>query len=388
MITTVRMPVAPSPRRLLHPAALRRRVEELLAQADVAINGERSWDIRVHDEGLYARVLAQGSLGLGESYMDGWWDCDHLDEFFRRVLEAQLDRRVKPTTDALRVARARLLNRQRQGKAYEIGRRHYDIGNDLYERMLDSRMIYSCGYWKKAATLDEAQEAKLDLVCRKLDLAPGMRVLDIGCGWGGAARFAAERYGVEVLGITVSREQARFAEALCRGLPVEIRLQDYRDLEGSFDRVLSLGMIEHVGPKNYRTYMEVVCSCLRSDGLFLLQTIGGNRSVRRANAWTDRYIFPNSVLPSARQITSAAEELFVLEDWHSFGPDYDKTLMCWHRNFEAAWPSLRDKYGERFYRMWRYYLLSSAGGFRARTSQLWQIVFSPRGVPGGYRTVR
>jgi cyclopropane-fatty-acyl-phospholipid synthase len=388
MITAVRMPVAPSPRRLLHPAALRRRIEELLAQADVAINGERSWDIRVHDEGLYARILAQGSLGLGESYMDGWWDCDQLDEFFRRVLEAQLDRKVKPTTDALRVARARLLNRQKLGKAYEIGRRHYDIGNDLYERMLDARMIYSCGYWKKAATLDEAQEAKLDLVCRKLDLAPGMRVLDIGCGWGGTARFASERYGVEVLGITVSNEQARFAEALCRGLPVEIRLQDYRKLEGCFDRVLSLGMIEHVGPKNYRTYMEVVRRCLRSDGLFLLQTIGGNRSVRQANAWTDRYIFPNSVLPSARQITSAAEERFVLEDWHSFGPDYDKTLMCWHRNFEAAWPSLRDKYGERFYRMWRYYLLSSAGGFRARTSQLWQIVFSPGGVPGGYESVR
>ena len=388
MMAAVRLPAAPSPRRLLHPAALRRRVEELLAQADVAINGERPWDIRVHDEALYARVLAQGALGLGESYMDGWWDCDQLDEFFRRVLTAELDRKVRPTADVLQVARAKLLNRQKPGRAYEIGRRHYDIGNDLFERMLDSRMIYSGGYWKEAATLDDAQEAKLDLVCRKLYLAPGMKVLDIGCGWGGTARFAAERYGAEVVGITVSKEQARLAAALCRGLPVEIRLQDYRDLEGSFDRVLSLGMIEHVGYKNYRTYMELVRGCLRSDGLFLVQTIGGNRSVTRANAWTERYIFPNSVLPSAKQITAAAEGAFVLEDWHSFGPDYDKTLMCWHQNFETAWPALRKKYGDRFYRMWRYYLLSSAGGFRARTSQLWQVVFSPNGVPGGYRSVR
>lgn len=320
--------------------------------------------------------------------MDGWWDCDQLDEFFRRILAAELDRQVKPTTDLLRVAKAKLLNRQKPRRAYEIGRRHYDIGNELYERMLDSRMIYSCGYWKDAATLDEAQEAKLDLVCRKLELAPGMRVLDIGCGWGGTARFAAGRFGVEVVGITVSKEQARFADNLCRGLPIEIRLDDYRDLNGTFDRVLSLGMIEHVGNKNHRTYMEVVRRCLRDDGLFLLQTIGGDRSTSRSNAWTDRYIFPNSVLPSAAQITSAAEGLFVLEDWHSFGPDYDKTLMSWHRNFEAAWPALREKYGDRFYRMWRYYLLSSAGGFRARTTQLWQVMFSPKGVPGGYRATR
>ncbi|MGD8868248.1 MAG: cyclopropane fatty acyl phospholipid synthase [Gemmatimonadales bacterium] len=388
MIASVKLPAVSARRLGLHPAALRRRVEELLAKADVAINGVRPWDIRVHEDGLYARVLAEGALGLGESYMDGWWDCDQLDEFFRRILAAELDRQVKPTADLLRVARAKLLNRQNPRRAYEIGRRHYDIGNDLYERMLDERMIYSCGYWKDAATLDEAQEAKLDLVCRKLGLTSGMRVLDIGCGWGGTARFAAERYGVEVMGITVSKEQASHAEELCRGLPVEIRLQDYRDLEGLYDRVLSLGMIEHVGYKNYRTYLEAVRRCLGDDGLFLVQTIGGNASVTRTNAWTERYIFPNSMLPSAQQITEAAEGLFVLEDWHSFGADYDKTLLSWHRNFEAAWPALRKEYGDRFYRMWRYYLLSSAGGFRARSTQLWQIVLSPKGVPGGYRSVR
>lgn len=367
---------------------LRGRIESLLALADVRIDGARPWDIGVHNERLYARVLAEGALGLGESYMDGWWDCERLDQFFQRILRARLDRRVRPTRELISVARAKLINLQKPSRAFEIGQRHYDIGNDLYERMLDARLIYSCGYWKNASTLDEAQEAKLDLVCRKLYLAPGMRVLDIGCGWGGTARFAAERYGVEVVGITVSEEQARYARDMCRGLPVEIRLQDYRDVQGAFDRVLSLGMFEHVGCKNHRTYMRLVRDRLKEDGLFLLHTIGGNRSVTRANPWTDRYIFPNSVLPSVAQIAGAAEGLFVLEDWHSFGADYDRTLMRWHANFEAAWPELKDRYGERFGRMWRFYLLSSAGGFRARTNQLWQIVLSPRGVLGGYTPLR
>jgi len=374
------------------PAALRRdprqTVERLLSLADVKIDGDRPWDIQVHDEAFYARVLAEGALGLGESYMDGWWDCERLDELFRRVLLARLETKVRPRTELPSVVRARILNLQRRARAFRIGERHYDIGNELFQRMLDPLMIYSCGYWADAATLREAQEAKLDLVCRKLGLRPGMRVLDIGCGWGGTAQYAAERYGVEVVGITVSEEQVKLAREVCRGLPVEIRLQDYREVDESFDRVLSIGMFEHVGTKNYRTYMRVVRNCLKDEGLFLLHTIGGNRSVTRTNAWTDRYIFPNSVLPSAKQIATAIEGLFVLEDWHNFGPDYDRTLMCWFENFDAAWDVLKDQYDERFYRMWKYYLLSSAGSFRSRTSQLWQVVLSPRGVLGGHRSVR
>jgi cyclopropane-fatty-acyl-phospholipid synthase len=249
-------------------------------------------------------------------------------------------------------------------------------------------MIYSCGYWKDAATLDEAQEAKLDLVCRKLGLQPGMRVLDIGCGWGGTAQFAAERYGVSVVGVTVSAEQAAYARRLCEGLDVEIRLADYRTPDGTFDRVLSIGMFEHVGYKNYAEFMRVVRRRLADDGLFLLHTIGGNRSVKRSDPWTDRYIFPNSMLPSARQIAATIEGTFVLEDWHGFGPDYDRTLIEWHRNVERHWPELEAKYGERFRRMWTYFLLSSAGGFRARKNQLWQLVLSPHGVPGGYCAAR
>ncbi len=365
-------------------SSFRARVDELLALAGVRIGGERPWDLHVHDDRLYARVLAEGSLGLGESYMDGWWDCPQLDEFIHRVLAAELDTRVQPWTDALHVLRARLVNLQRPGRAFRIGRHHYDIGNDLFSRMLDRRMIYSCGYWKDAATLDEAQEAKLDLVCRKLGLEPGMKVLDIGCGWGGTARYAAERYGVSVVGVTVSVEQASWARRLCEGLDVRILLEDYRKVAGTFDRVLSIGMFEHVGYKNYATFMGIVRRHLADDGLFLLHTIGGNRAARRTDRWTDRYIFPDSHLPSARQIAAAIEGRFVLEDWHGFGPDYDQTLLCWHRNVERHWPDLRDRYGERFHRMWTYFLLSRAGGVRARKNQLWQLVLSPHGVRGGY----
>jgi len=367
---------------------IRTAAEQLLGLAGIAIDGDRPWDMRVHDERLFARVLAEGSLGLGESYMDGWWDAEQLDAFIARVLGAELDTKVQPWKEVLGVVWARVVNLQRRGRAFQIGRHHYDIGNDFFSRMLDKRMIYSCGYWNDASTLDQAQEAKLDLVCRKLGLRPGMRVLDIGCGWGGTAAFAAERYGVSVVGITVSQEQAKVARETCRGLPVEIRLQDYRDLDATFDRVLSIGMFEHVGRKNYDTFMRVVRSHLADEGLFLLHTIGGIRSVTRTDPWTERYIFPNAMLPSARQITAAIEGRFVLEDWHSFGPDYDTTLMHWHRNVETHWSELADRYDERFHRMWTYFLLSSAGGFRARKNQLWQLVLSPHGVAGGYRAPR
>jgi cyclopropane-fatty-acyl-phospholipid synthase len=367
---------------------LRSRIAELLAQAHVAIDGDRPWDIQVHDERLYARVLADGELGFGESYMDGWWDCERLDELVHRVLRAELDTRIRPAKDVLRLLWAKLVNLQSPGRAFHIGRHHYDLGNDLFRCMLDRRMIYSCGYWADAGTLDEAQEAKLDLVCRKLGLEPAMRVLDIGCGWGGTAAFAAERYGVSVVGTTVSEEQARHARELCRGLDVEIRLEDYRSLQGRFDRVLSIGMFEHVGYKNYGTFLRVVRDHLADDGLLLLHTIGGNRSVTKTGPWTERYIFPNSMLPSARQISAALEGRFVIEDWHNFGADYDRTLMAWHRNVEEHWSELQGRYDERFHRMWRFYLLSSAGGFRARKNQLWQLVLSPRGVSGGYRAPR
>jgi cyclopropane-fatty-acyl-phospholipid synthase len=362
----------------------RKKIEQLLSLADVRINGGRPWDIKVYNEKLYPRVLAEGSLGLGEAYMDGWWDCDELDGLICRILKANLDDKVNPRKECLYYLKARIFNLQKPSSCFIDCQRHYDIGNDLYNFMLDRFRIYSCAYWKNASTLDEAQEKKLDLVCRKLMLKPGMRVLDIGCGWGGTAKFIAENYDVEVVGVTVSKNQAGFAEKFCEGLPVTIRLEDYRSIEGVFDRIVSIGMIEHVGYKNYKTFMTVARRSLKEDGLFVLQTIGGNRSIKKTDPWISRYIFPNSLLPSAKQLTDAIEKLFVLEDWHNFGQDYDKTLMHWFQNFHNNWHRLKDKYGERFYRMWKYYLLSSAGAFRARDNQLWQIVLSPNGTPGGY----
>lgn len=366
-----------------------KKLQALLSLADVTINGERPWDMQVHNRKLFHRVLSNGSLGLGEAYMDGWWDCERIDEFVCRVLKARLDTKINPWRECFSYLKARILNLQKPASCLFICRHHYDIGNDLYLSMLDKRQIYSCGYWERASCLDGAQEAKLDLVCRKLLLEPGMRVLDIGCGWGGTAKYMAEKYQAQVVGITLSGNQATYAREVCAGLPVEIRLVDYRSIREVFDRIVSIGMIEHVGYKNYRRYMKTVFRCLKGDGLFLLQTIGGNKSVRKSDPWISKYIFPNSMLPSAKQLTRAMESLFVLEDWHSFGPDYDRTLMQWYENFQAGWETLREKYGERFYRMWKFYLLSCAGSFRARVNQLWQIVLSPNGsAPGRYSASR
>ncbi len=360
------------------------RLGQLLADADVRVDGDRPWDMRVHDERLPARVLSGGSLALGESYMDGWWDAGSLDGLLFRLLDAGIDRKVHGFADLRIAVLARLFNLQRGQRSYAVGERHYDIGNDLYAAMLGRRLVYSCGYWRGAADLDAAQVAKLDLCCRKLGLRPGMRLLDIGCGWGELLKFAAERYGVSGVGVTVSREQAAFATRLSDGLPVEVRVQDYRELDERFDRIVSVGMFEHVGVKNYEAYFDVARRCLADDGLFLLHTIGGNASRTHTDPWIGKYIFPNSMLPSAAQVTRALEGRFVIEDWHNFGADYDRTLQAWRDNVEAAWPSLPERYDERFRRMWRYYLAGSMASFRARLIQLWQLVLSPRGVPGGY----
>ena len=361
---------------------------KLLKNADIKVNGNRPWDIKVHKEEFYKRFLSQGSLGLGESYMDGWWDCKKLDEFFNKIFSAKIDKKVIPLSLKLHIAKSKIFNLQSKSRAFQIGKHHYDKGNDLYKAMLDKRLTYTCGYWKKTKTLDQAQEAKLDLVCKKLNLKPGQKILDIGCGWGSFAKYAAEKYKVKVVGITVSKEQIALSKKLCKGLPIEIRFQDYRKVNEKFDHIVSLGMFEHVGVKNYRKYMEVVHKCLKDDGLFLLHTIGGNESRITGDPWLLKYIFPNSMLPSIKQIGESIEGLFVMEDWHNFGADYDKTLMAWLANFRKNWNKIKKNYDDRFYRMWKYYLLGCAGIFRTRRNQLWQIVLSKKGVPKGYNSIR
>jgi cyclopropane-fatty-acyl-phospholipid synthase len=360
----------------------------LLASANITINGNGPYDIQVHNEEFYARAIREGAMGVGESYMDNWWDCEHLDGFFDATLRAKLDSQLKGSPFLLfQVLLSKLINFQTKKRSLEVGRKHYDLSNKLFEKMLDSRMNYTCGYWKEAKTLEDAQLAKLDLTCQKLLLKPGMRLLDIGCGWGGMAKYAAEKYDVEVVGITISQEQYEYAKNSCAGLPVDIRFQDYRDLNETFDRIVSLGMFEHVGHKNYFTYMQKVRSCLKDDGIFLLHTIGDNIT-EIPNKWITRYIFPYGMLPSIKLIGKSIENLFVLEDLHNFGADYDKTLMAWHERFMANWNDIKSEYDERFKRMWNYYLLSCAGGFRSRGMQLWQIVLSKEGIRGGYQAPR
>lgn len=371
-------------------------IEELFAIASVQINGHQPWDIQVHNNRFYERLLTHGSLGLGEAYMDGWWDSASLDQFFFRIIRTNLGEYLLRDVRFLKAILQtklyhlvnRLINFQSPARAFEVGQKHYDIGNDLFRVMLDPLMNYSCGYWRNSDNLADAQIAKLKLACDKLQLQPGMRVLDIGCGWGSFAKFAAENYGVSVLGITVSEKQAEHAKMRCADLPIEIRIQDYRLVNEKFDRICSIGMFEHVGYKNYRTYMQVASRCLNDDGLFLLHTIGSHISLTATDKWINKYVFPNGMLPSVKQISAAIEKLFVMEDWHNFSTDYDKTLLAWHANFIQHWPGLKNNYDERFYRMWNYYLLSCAGAFRARDMQLWQTVLSKQGMLGGYCSIR
>jgi cyclopropane-fatty-acyl-phospholipid synthase len=371
-------------------------VKTLLISAGVEVNGQNDADIQIKHPDFYKRVLRDGSLGMGESYMDGWWDVKRMDELTCRILYASLQNKANSMNSIFQYWIALINNPGKKSKAFEVGQKHYDIGNDLFQKMLGKRMAYSCAYWKDAENLDDAQEAKLELICRKLNLKPGMRILDIGCGWGSFCKYVAENYNAEVVGITVSKEQADYAAEDCKALNVKIKLQDYRDLykeiiqnkEKLFDRIVSVGMFEHVTFKNYRTFMSAVYNLLAENGLFLLHTIGANKSVVKNEAWSEKYIFPNSHLPSIKQVGGAIEEFFIMEDWHNFGTHYDKTLMAWFQNFDNSWDEIKQNYDERFYRMWKYYLLSSAGSFRARNVQLWQVVLSKKGVLQGYQSIR
>lgn len=354
---------------------------EILAAAGISLNGSRPWDILVHDERLYPGVLTRKNLALGEGYMAGWWDCERIDEFIHRLMRSRAAKKVRGGLRLLMaVLPAMLLNMQTKTRARAVAERHYDLGNDLFGSFLDPYRQYSCAYFEDGDDLSGAQRRKMRLICDKLGLGPGQRLLDIGCGWGGLARFAAEEYGCTVVGVNISKEQIAFARDFCAGLPIEIRRLDYRELRGTFDKIVSVGMFEHVGCRNYREFMRVAARCLTPGGVFLLHTIGTNVSTRWCDPWIERYIFPRGMLPSAAQITKAAEGLFVMEDWHNLGPHYDRTLMCWLDNFRNAWPRLRDRYGETFRRMWEYYLQSCAGAFRARDIQLWQIVFTAPGT--------
>lgn len=363
------------------------KLDNFLQQKGVRVNGDKDWDLKIINPNFYKRIMLTGNLGLGESYMQGWWECRRLDLFFTKILEENPSFNIENIYLGLFVNLCGFMTNLQRRKPYQIGEFHYDLGNGFYEEMLGKTMNYSCGYWKDAKTLDQAQEAKMDLICKKLYLEKGQKLLDVGCGWGTFAKYAAQHYGVSVVGLTVSRAQEMYAKKICLNLPVEIKYLDYRKLVGKFDKIVSIGMFEHVGYKNYRTFMKIMESVLSNDGLFLLHTIGSLRSLNVTDPWIQKYIFPNSILPSLKQISSSVEDLFVIEDVHNFGVDYDKTLMSWYNNFEFYWTTSQHIQDERFYRMWQYYLLLSAALFRTRKTQLWQIILS-KGGKAGYQSIR
>lgn len=356
------------------------RFAKVLLRA-AGISPDNVGNFQVKDDRFYKRVLSNGSLGLGESYMDGWWDSSDLEEFFYRILSARLDEKIITRFSKCLNLLPAIINRQTKARSCAVAEQHYDLDSDLFMSFLDPYNQYSCAYFDGTDDLSEAQVRKMDMICRKINVSSADNVLDIGCGWGGFARYIAEKHGCRVTAVNISRNQISYAREHCKGLPIEVLDCDYRDLKVSYDKIVSIGMFEHVGQKNYKTFIETVHRCLKDRGIFFLQTIGGNTSKVNCDPWINKYIFPNGVLPSVAQVGAAVEGLFVMEDLHNMGPHYEKTLLCWHSNFQKSWAKLSDKYDHRFKRMWDYYLLSCAGAFRARAIQLWQFVFTKHNTP-------
>jgi cyclopropane-fatty-acyl-phospholipid synthase len=341
------------------------------------VNGPSPTDIQITDDRFFDRVIQGGSLALGESYMDGWWKVHSLDGFIAKLIETSGETVLQPLATKLYILKAKIVNLQDRIRCRKVVTSHYDLDNNLYSKMLDPWMQYTCGYWEGVDNLNDAQEAKLEQICRKLQLKEGDHVLELGCGFGGLSKFMAERYGCRVTAYNISKEQIAWARNWTKNLPVEIIEKDYRDAQGTFDKAVAVGLCEHVGVKNYRTLMKVAHTCLRKGGFFLLNHVGGNESKAATDPWLEKYIFPGSVMPSIKQLAESFEGLFVMEDWGNFGLSYDKTCVAWFENFDRNWQQIQSTgYDDRFYRMWKYYLLLCAGSFRARKNQNWEMVLS------------
>ncbi len=346
----------------------------------------RPADVIIHDPRFYRRVLFGGNLALGNSYIEGWWDAQRVDMTLHKLLRSGVFMKwyVRGHNQFVNWLRSRVLNLQTINRSRRVVERHFDIGNELYEGMLDRNMQYSCGYWKGAQTLDESQINKMKLISDKLGLQQGMCVAELGGGFGGLSKFMAER-GCSVSLWNISHEQVNFAREFCAGLPVTIYEDDYRNAYGTYDRVVAIGLCEHVGHKNYRRpFFETVHRILKEDGLFLMQTIGATHRGFETEAWLNANIFPNSALPTMTRLARAFEPLFVLEDWHNLHLDYVQTLRAWRSNFHESWTELTEafpeKYDVRFKRMWDYYLNFAIGLFTSRAINISQFVFSKGGL--------
>ncbi len=330
----------------------------------------------IHDPGTIRRLVRAPELGLGEAYMDRQLTIAQNDlEGFLTLLGRNVMRYGRGRLSVAARGPARLMRHLAQFNPAPVARRnvshHYDLSNDFYRLMLDEDMQYSCAYFAEdSMSLEQAQAAKKRLVARKLLLEPGMRVLDIGCGWGGMALTLARDFGARVTGITLSERQLEVARARAReaGLEgqVEFRLQDYRKIDETFERIVSVGMLEHVGVPHMRTYFNRVRDLLTPDGVALIHTIGRTTPPSSTSPWLRKYIFPGGYIPAVSEVIPAIERaglyLADLEVLH--GSHYARTLAAWRARFEAHREAIRARFDERFLRMWRYYLVLSETGFR------------------------
>lgn len=346
-------------------------------------------DLVVYSDDVYLEWLCNGQLGIGETYMAGKWEAtgSTLDEIFTKLMGLPWEKKrklFKSWNTKFATIAARLTNYQSKARAGMIGAHHYDLGNDFFELWLDSCMQYSCAYWKNAETLEEAQLNKLRMIAQKLKLEPGMKVLEIGFGWGGLACFLAKNYSVHVTGITVSEQQLHGAKKKAESLGLEsvtdFHYADYREMKGEYDRVVSIAMMEAVGYKNLKDYYSTISRCLKPGGIALVHTIANNRSFKTSSnaPWIIKYIFPNGFLPSMSQMAKFSEGNLVIEDVQNIGPDYDRTLLEWNQRFQQAVSNGEIFKSKVFVRMWEFYLLYCAAGFRTRSNQVYQVAYTKR----------
>jgi cyclopropane-fatty-acyl-phospholipid synthase len=330
-------------------------------------------------------LLRSPSVGFGECYSRGLIDVHGDFLAFANEITAAISRRrgnsyyLSKLRSLLHAARRNSLSRSRHNVHH-----HYDLGNDFYKLWLDERMVYTCAYYDTpAATLDEAQVAKLDHVCRKLRLKPGQKVIEAGCGWGALALHMAEHYGVEVIAYNNSREQVAYAKDRAAAAKLADRVtfveDDYRKIDQRCDVFVSVGMLEHVGLANFRALGALIARALKPDGFGLVHSIGRSFP-NRTDSWITKHIFPGGHIPSLGEMMSVFEpQKFSILDVENLRPHYARTCAAWLQNFEAAADRVTEMYDEEFVRMWRLYLAGSSAGFQSGTLQLYQVLFTPRG---------
>lgn len=360
---------------------LEKQVKEIISNTTkITINQKSSLNISVANSDFYRKVINKGELGLAESFMDGDWTTDNL---YGVLLELQKNRdkiskHIKSNMFQILLFKIYycIFRTNTRDTVKNNVSHHYDIGNDLYRKQLGRTMQYTCAYYHKSKmTLNQAQDAKMKLIAKKLDLQPGMSVLDIGCGFGALAYYLVKRYSVKVLGVTLSEEQIKYANKYYKHPNLTIKYKDYRDVTGKFDRVYSIGMFEQVGKDNYSVYFDKCYELLKTNGIMLLHTISKNYRENPRYNFITQYIFPEGELPHISDLSGKfLDNKWHLEDLHNFGQSYNKTLLDWHKNLDNF--KELPNYSPRFQRMWKYYLLGCSAAFKVRMISLWQIVYT------------